>query len=140
MPSITHTDHSVVCSLTPSPHSLMPLCHLAHRRCQVLSATTSRYWPVSLSVFFVLSGDLGVRIIHRTTDFYIAIKNQTIPNRNCSFFLKTVPKSTNLSQCETITTLVMSIDTLPQMSFLCTRKMCYCREKLQCRCKFQYDQ
>jgi len=72
MPSITHADHShsVVCTL--APHALKPSSHcLSHRWRQVLCIAVSLFWQI---YYLVLSGDTGVRIIHRSTDFYIVIK------------------------------------------------------------------
>ena len=87
--SITHTDHCVGPTSASSQCFIMPWCRLPLCRRQVLSTTASLYWPVGpIAAFgryyytsrptdFLSCGDMGVRVIHRSTDFYIVIKNES---------------------------------------------------------------
>jgi len=67
MPSIRNADPSVVCTLAP----LMLSSRRIHHRRQVLCSSIAVLADI---LPLVLSADTGVRIIHRSTDFYVVIK------------------------------------------------------------------
>jgi len=50
-------------------------------------------------------------IIRHPNWFWHFSENQTVPNQNRGFFPKTKPKLTDLSKCETVTTLIITTTT-----------------------------
>ena len=80
MLSIRHTGHCVFQPpLTLSCRGVV--CHSAGSKCclppPAYTGYTRRFWQIYRPTDFLSCGDMGVRVVHRSTDFYIVTKNES---------------------------------------------------------------